>query len=317
MGISILPIRSASLVVSAFKLSTTHGILSLICDAIIPSLRAVYLDSTVSLFAHLIFLYACYSGAKSKNNRKVQKILITLSHFFAHAIAAISLFCIVEVAIEFLSQLAAGRDSILSDGFRVPGIVSSTDKTLFGSPILEHSLEWLLRFVDFPSSLVRNRQPLCNPLGDAGISRDLMFRYLWRLFPFYWVIATPVAAQIMGTYLFLCINWLGVHMNEAFSSLRIEDYKHFLRMYIDPVSENLHVYVVGLDHVPKHWEEDPAWDPNLFKAAGQPLPPSSKWVSPSRWRPSSAGSYSEPTLVDYFVVPKDVPKLERNKTTNW
>jgi hypothetical protein len=315
MGISVLPICSASTVVKGFRTSLSHGVLSLIFDAILPAMREVYLDSSVSLLAHLGFLYACFAGAKSRNNRTVQKIMIAVTHFVAHAFAAMTLFCLAEVAIEFLAQLAAGRDSILSDGFRVPGIVSSVDKTVFGAPILEHSLEWLLRFVDFPSSLIRNRQPLCHVTDPSSVTRDLMFRYIWRLFPFFWVIATPVAAQIMGTYLFLCINWLGVHMNEAFSSLRIEDYKHVLRMYIDPLTENLHVYVVGLENVAKHWEEDPAWDPTLFKAAGQPVPPSSRWVSPSRWRPT--GNYSEPSLVDYFVVPKDVPKMERTRTADW
>jgi hypothetical protein len=321
MGVSVLPICSASAVISAFRTSITHGFLSIIFDGIIPTFRAVYLDSLVSVLAHIAFFCACFAGAKSRNNNTLQKIMIATSHFLAHAFASIALFCLVEVAIEFLSQIAAGKDSILSDGgFRVPGIISAIDTSLFGTPVLAHGLEWLLRFVDFPSSLVRNRQPLCQISPHDTASRDLVFRYLWRLFPFFWIIATPVAAQIMGTYLFVCINWLGVHMNEAFSSLRIEDYKHFLRMYIDPTSEDLHIYVVGLEHVPKHWEEDPAWEPNLFAAAGQPLPPSNKWVSPSRWRPCVSATTStnqDSTLVDYFVVPKLIPKIERNRTTNW
>jgi hypothetical protein len=312
MGVSILPICQCSSVVNAFKMSISHGIVSLVFDAIIPSFRAVYLDSQVSVAAHVLFFVACFAGAKSRNNNTVQRFMIALTHFIIHAFAAITLFCLVELAIEFLSQLAGGRDSVLSDGMRIPGIVSSLD-----SPFLNSSLEWLLRFLDFPSSLIRNRQPLCHWTEPA--SRDLVFRYLWRLFPFYWIIATPVAAQIMGTYLFVCINWLGLHMNEAFSSLRIEDFKHFLRMFIDPVTEDLHVYVVGQEQVPKHWEEDPSWDPFLFKAADQTLPPSSKWVSPSRWRPivSTVSTNQEPSLVDYFVLPKRIQKLERNNTTNW
>jgi hypothetical protein len=315
MGVSVLPICSSAIVVGEFRKGFSFGLVSFLCDAVLPALKAVYLDSVVSLLAHLVFFAACFAGAKSHNNKFAQKIMMAGSHFFSHAVASITLFCLVEVAIEFFSQLAGGRDSIISDGFRVPGIVTAMDKALFSGPVIQHGLEWLLRFVDFPSSLIRNRQPLCS-MDPTFVTRDLVFRYLWRLFPFFWIIATPVAAQIMGTYLFLSVNWLGCHMNEAFSSLRIEDYKHFIRMFIDPVTENLHVYVVGVDTVPKHWEEDPAWDVNLFKAAGQPLPPSARWVSPSRWRPTG-NNYSDPTLVDYFVIPKNAPAMERTKTAHW
>jgi hypothetical protein len=109
----------------------------------------------------------------------------------------------------------------------------------------------------------------------------------------------------MGTYLFLCVNWLGLHLNESFSSLRIEDFKHFLRMRIDPDSGDLHVYVIGVEQVPREWEADPAWDPLLFSAVpGTPLPPSSKWVTPSRWKPKGSQKESNAHLVDYFVVPR-------------
>jgi hypothetical protein len=93
------------------------------------------------------------------------------------------------------------------------------------------------------------------------------------------------------------------------------DYKHFFRMYIAPVTQDRHAYVIGLDRVPRQWEEDPAWDPSFFKAAAQPLPPSSKWVSPSRWLPT--GTQSAHTLVEHFILSNEIPRLEQIRTTNW
>ena len=302
MGMSVLPIcRGASTV--AASPSLTSGVINFITEMIVPSFKSVYTDSFFSLAAQLGFFAMCYSGATSRNKNLFQKFGIALVHFLCHAFASVTIFSLIELCIEGLSQLSEGRDSIVSDGFRIPGLITWIDTNLFGSAIAAPFLTSFLRFVDFPSSLIRNRLPICQAVAAGSpVSREIMFRYIWRVLPFVWVLATPIAASIMGTYLFVNINYLGLHLNEAFSSLRIEDYKNFLRMYIDPATEDLHVYVVGIDQVARHWEEDPAWDPKLFAAAKQPVPPSGKWVTPSRWRPK--GPYSEPTLVDYFVVPK-------------
>ena len=47
------------------------------------------------------------------------------------------------------------------------------------------------------------------------------------------VLGGPVGAFILGVYLFVSIRIFGRHGNEAFSSLRIQDYKQWLRLRID------------------------------------------------------------------------------------
>lgn len=224
--------------------------------------------------------------------------MIAITHFIFHAFAAITVVCLVELGVELIS-----RGESAPGPFRIPGLIKSLDASL-NSNVFEISLKWFLRFMDFPSSLIRNRQPICFSSPDQhSITREILFRYIWRIIPFIWLLATPTAAKIMGSYLFLSINYLGLHLNESFSSLRIEDYKHFLRMRIDPESKDLHVYVIGIEHVSKDWEQDKAWEPLLFGAVPDtPLPPSSKWVTPSRWRASKGDD--KPVLVDYFVVPR-------------
>jgi hypothetical protein len=54
----------------------------------------------------------------------------------------------------------------------------------------------------------------------------------------------------MGIYLLLSLNIWGVHWNEAYSSLRISDFKGFLRMHITATGD-LEVYPIVMDQVPR------------------------------------------------------------------
>jgi Calcineurin-like phosphoesterase len=57
---------------------------------------------------------------------------------------------------------------------------------------------------------------------------------------------------IMGLYLLVSLNLFGRHWNEAFSSLAIPDWKHFLRLHIAP-NGDLTIYPIGLERVPRRW----------------------------------------------------------------
>jgi hypothetical protein len=63
---------------------------------------------------------------------------------------------------------------------------------------------------------------------------------------------------IMGVYLLGAITIFGCHGNEAFSSLRIEGYKNFLRLRLD--ARGLTVWALGLRRVPSasawHWVDE-------------------------------------------------------------
>ena len=305
MTVSLVPICNASSILSSIEnfywnsnsswfRTIIFATVEIFFGMILPAFKHVYSDTTFSLFGHILFFCMCYGGAHGKRGNKTHRFMIALTHFIFHAFAAITVVCLVELGVELIS-----RGESPASPFRVPGLIKSLDASL-NSHVFEISLNSFLRFMDFPSSLIRNRQPICS--SPDHYSREILFRYIWRIIPFIWLLATPTAAKIMGSYLFLSINYLGLHLNESFSSLRIEDYKHFLRMRIDPESKDLHVYVIGVEHVSKDWEQDKAWEPLLFSEVPEtPLPPSSKWVTPSCWRGSKA---EEPLLVDYFVVPR-------------
>lgn len=58
-----------------------------------------------------------------------------------------------------------------------------------------------------------------------------------------------LSATLLGAYLLISLNFFKRHWNEAFSALRIENYKNFLRMCIHP-DGGLRIYPVGLKDVP-------------------------------------------------------------------
>ena len=58
---------------------------------------------------------------------------------------------------------------------------------------------------------------------------------------------------IMGVYLLLSLNFFGRHGNEAFSSIGVEDWKHFLRLHINEHGD-LTIYPVGIRRVPRKWK---------------------------------------------------------------
>jgi hypothetical protein len=79
---------------------------------------------------------------------------------------------------------------------------------------------------------------------------------------------------IMGLYLLVSLNVFGRHANEAFSSLRIEDWKHFLRLRID-AEGGLTIFPIGLQRVPRRWTPRRAGvaGPDFVPADGRAAPP--------------------------------------------
>ncbi len=58
---------------------------------------------------------------------------------------------------------------------------------------------------------------------------------------------------IMGLYLFVSLHFFGRHDNEAFSAMKIEDYKNFVRMHIDTQGD-LTIYPIKIEKVARRWD---------------------------------------------------------------
>ncbi|MEJ0086224.1 MAG: hypothetical protein WDO72_11105 [Pseudomonadota bacterium] len=66
------------------------------------------------------------------------------------------------------------------------------------------------------------------------------------------ILGAIVGPFILGLYLFASIRIFGRHSTEAFSSLRIQDFKQWLRLRID-ASGTLTIYSIAIDRVPRRW----------------------------------------------------------------
>ena len=67
------------------------------------------------------------------------------------------------------------------------------------------------------------------------------------------VIGGYMGAVLMGTYLMICNRFFSIHDNEAYSSLKVEGWKNFLRMHFK--DGKLTIYPVGLKES-AHWKWD-------------------------------------------------------------
>lgn len=79
-----------------------------------------------------------------------------------------------------------------------------------------------------------------------------MWTYYVSVFPYFWVLATPAAGVVFGSYLYVALNAFEAHYNEAFSSLRIASYKHFVRLHVREDGQ-LELFVLGVDKMPRKW----------------------------------------------------------------
>ena len=76
---------------------------------------------------------------------------------------------------------------------------------------------------------------------------------------------------IMGIYLLVSVNVFGRHSEEAFSGLRIEDFKHFLRLHIG-ADGRLTIWPVKIERVPRRWRDRTSADRTMSRVVpDQPL----------------------------------------------
>lgn len=73
-----------------------------------------------------------------------------------------------------------------------------------------------------------------------------------------------VGSVIMGLYLLVSVNVFGRHSEEAFSAMKIEDYKHFLRLHVGR-DGRLTIWPIKLERVPRRWRARGAGDRTMSR----------------------------------------------------
>jgi hypothetical protein len=79
------------------------------------------------------------------------------------------------------------------------------------------------------------------------------------------LLGAVVGSFILGVYLFISVWILGRHSNEAFSSLKIQDFKQWLRLRIAPDGA-LTIHAIAIDRVPRRWRHEKRAGEDTFVA---------------------------------------------------
>jgi len=255
-------------------------------------------------------------------------------HAVVHLVVAVTLLCLVELGIELCIRYEQlGRDGYHSlfrwyqqletrfgDPYNIRGIVSRATLGLY-----PNALKWSMTLFDLPESVAVSRARVCRD-GLATLSRIESIGYHLGTFAYFWLFAAPASIFVLGCYLALSVGLLGTHFDEGFSSLRVKDFKGFVRIRISEEGD-MEVYSLGMKKIPTIWAEDPRWvreqgagHASAWGGGGHTLP-SHHAEHPSRWVPvkKAGGRIArmrgkskvrmeveklEVEVVDYFKVPK-------------
>ncbi|PKA64069.1 hypothetical protein AXF42_Ash005081 [Apostasia shenzhenica] len=262
--------------------------------------------SYVSSAGTLLLMMLSYSFIPPKLSWKWRAVIGVL-HLSAHIIAALILMMLLEMGIDICIRnhlLATSGYHTLYDWYRSmesehfpdpTGLRVRLEKWTLG--LYPACIKYLMSTFDIPEVMAVTRKTICKN-GMLSLSRGASIIYYASTFLYFWVLSTPVVSLVFGCYLYICINWFHIHFDEAFSSLRIANYKAFTRFHITN-SGDLEVFTLAVDKVPKDWKLDPDWD----SEPKQPLQLSYLRRFPSKWRAASAvDPVNSVKIVDHFVI---------------
>lgn len=282
-------------------------------DAFIYMLGSSYVSAAGAFF----LLVTAITFVPSKVSRK-RKAIIGILHVSAHLSAALILMLLLELGIETCIRhkllatsgyhtLYEWYRSVESEHFPDPsGLRPRIEQWTFG--LYPACIKYLMSAFDVPEVMAVSRSNICKN-GMDSLSRGGAAIYYASVFLYYWVFSTPIVSLVFGSYLYICINWLHIHFDEAFSSLRIANYKSFTRFHINTKGD-LEVFTLAVDKVPKDWKLDPSWE---LESKQRPNLISHQRKYPSKWK--SVSPHQDPVktvrIVDHFVIEQTVaPEIE-------
>ncbi|KAH7429398.1 hypothetical protein KP509_09G046200 [Ceratopteris richardii] len=264
--------------------------------------------SYISLGGTLVLLVIAYFFVPSKISRK-RRLFLGLVHVIAHLAAAMILMLLLEIGVEICIRhglLGTAGYHTLYEWYRSVENEHFPDPTGLKARIQFWSLglypaciKYLMSAFDVPEVIAVTRINICKN-GMTALPRAYALVYYVGVFFYYWVLSTPVVSLVFGCYLYICINWFNLHFDEAFSSLRISNYKSFTRFHVNKAG-NLEVYTIAVDKVPREWVLDPQWEEEQLSKTNIP---SYEREYPSTWAPQ--WPFPDPNynarVVDHFVI---------------
>ncbi|GJN24246.1 hypothetical protein PR202_gb11977 [Eleusine coracana subsp. coracana] len=285
---------------------TWSGRLRSFSSTIWNALLYIFEHSYVSSVGSLTLLMASYSFVPSKLSRRKRAVIGGL-HVLAHLTAALLLMLLLELGIEICIRnhlLATSGYHTLYEWYRSMESEHFPDPTGLRARLEQWTLglypaciKYLMSAFDVPEVMAVTRINICKN-GMMSLSRSVLIMYYTSVFIYFWIFSTPVVSLIFGSYLYICINWFHIHFDEAFSSLRIANYKSFTRFHIKKDGD-LEIFTLAVDKVPKGWKLDPKWESEVRG----PHQLSHHRKHPSKWKSaSSPDPVRSVRVVDHFTI---------------
>ncbi|CAK9191692.1 unnamed protein product [Sphagnum troendelagicum] len=266
--------------------------------------------SYVSVVVTLVLLMLAILFVPVKVSRR-KRIVIGFLHVSAHLTAAMILMLLLEICVETCVRHNllgnTGYHSLYQwynskEGQHFPdptGLKARIEYWSFG--LYPACIKYLMAAFDVPEVMAVTRSSVCKN-GMNSLPRGFVLVYYCSVFLYYWILSCPVVSLVFGSYLYTCINWFHLHFDEAFSSLRIANFKSFSRCHIT-MGGDLQIFTLAIDKVPKEWALDPHWE---AEQACQQEVASHDREFPSQWTP--VGLYRERNcnvrIIDHFVIEK-------------
>mmetsp|Transcript_868 Transcript_868/g.1806 ORF Transcript_868/g.1806 Transcript_868/m.1806 type:complete len:1249 (-) Transcript_868:19-3765(-) len=219
-------------------------------------------------------------------------------------------------------QLLNATDSTFHDP---PDLFPSCryDESLY--EMVSHTLSWLyheapflkttLAVFDLPGIIGSTHINMCDKLCSGGtectwssaflryqeLDRITILKYLAAISLYFVIFAVPIAGNVFGTWLAITLNYFNCQYDEGFSSLRMENWKNFLRIHIN-ADGDLEIFAIGLRQVPKKWRKNQNWEGDLISSKEALTEPSWMWKNPSKWTPWRKRKKFAPQIIDYSKI---------------
>ncbi|KAG2663744.1 hypothetical protein I3760_16G047900 [Carya illinoinensis] len=266
--------------------------------------------SYASLGGSILFLLVAIAFTPSKAPWKT-RIAIGIFHFSTHLIVALVIMLVLELSVEMLVRnkllatsgyhsLYQWYQSVESRYSPLPNVARAfLEQWTFG--LYPACIKYLMSAFDVPELMAVTRSNICEK-GMESLSRRGAIIYYFSVFLYFWIFSTQTVSLVFGSYLYICINWFNLHYDEAFSSLRIADYKAFTRFHIQS-NGDLKVFTLAVDKVPEEWQQDPEWEK---ESSQTPEELSHRRKVPSQWKAAapSLDPLATVRIIDEFVISK-------------
>ena len=236
-----------------------------------------------------------------------KRAIIGTLHTLAHQLSAMGALVLMETCVEMgIHRKLIGQGEVLYQTFTRTFPIAATwvdqlDTQCYG--IFGIVARLISNIVDVPDNMAHYKQTMCD--SPDTMTRGQMWLYYFNCGLYLWVLMTPLVSFVFGAYLYVASTFLNAHYTEAFSSLRLEVYKNFLRFHINRDGD-LEVYTLGIDHVPKQWTKSSTWSGHTQDGTV----PSYEWSEPSVLKPEK-GEPDRIKLIDYLVINKNPRSKEQ------